>query len=231
MRLRLAVLLLLACGCTPEPQPKADVLTMQELMARASAKKAVPAPAKSGALDPSKLLDGDLIFQRSQSSQSLAVSLATRSPWTHMGIVYVRDGAPFVYEAIGPVKLTPLKEWVGRGDKGHAVVKRLREPPSADALVKMKAAGATFDGKPYDLRFEWSDGAIYCSELVFKIYEAAGIEIGRKQPAKDFDLSSPEVQRKIRERFGPGAKLNPEEPVVSPQSMFEDPDLVTVFEN
>jgi hypothetical protein len=40
------------------------------------------------------------------------------------------------------------------------------------------------------------------------------------------------VQKKLKERFGPGkAKFDPDEKVISPQSMFEDPKLVTVFEN
>ena len=176
------------------------------------------------------LRDGDLVFQASRSSQSAAVALATKSRYTHMGIVYLREGKPFVYEAVGPVKLTPFKEWVARGERGHVVVRRLKEPPDEEALRKMKAAGEALRGKPYDLRFEWSDDAIYCSELAYKIYEAAGLTIGEKQPAGTFELSSPEVQKKLAERFSNAAPFDPEEPVVSPQSMFDDPDLVTVFD-
>ena len=182
--------------------------------------------------DPALLRDADLVFQTSRSEQSTAVALATKSPWTHMGIVYVRDGKPFVYEAVGPVKLTPLAEWIARGERGRVVVKRLATPLDPAALKKMKEIGASFDGKPYDLRFQWSDSAIYCSELVYKIYDqGAGIQIGEKKPAKEFDLASPDVQKLMKARFGKKAKFDPEEPVVSPQSMFEDPDLVTVFEN
>jgi len=41
-----------------------------------------------------------------------------------MGLVLFRDGKPFVLEAIGPVKYTPLAEWVDRGVGGKCVVKR-----------------------------------------------------------------------------------------------------------
>lgn len=182
--------------------------------------------------DPTLLRDADLVFQTSKSSQSAAVSLATRSRYTHMGIVYVRDGKPFVYEAVGPVKLTPFREWVARGENGHVVVKRLSSTIDPETLKRMKDVGRTFDGKPYDLRFQWDDSAIYCSELVYKIYEqGAGIQIGEKQAAREFDLSSEAVQKKLRERFGKSSKFDPDEPVVSPQSMFDDPELVTVFEN
>jgi hypothetical protein len=42
-----------------------------------------------------------------------------------------------------------------------------------DALKKMKEAGKLYEGKPYDLYFEWNDEIIYCSELVWKIYKNA----------------------------------------------------------
>ncbi|MES2934380.1 MAG: hypothetical protein V4805_12935, partial [Pseudomonadota bacterium] len=45
------------------------------------------------------LKDGDLIFQKSRSSQSLAVQRATGSPYSHMGIVFMRAGKPMVFEA------------------------------------------------------------------------------------------------------------------------------------
>ena len=56
--------------------------------------------------------DGDIVFHTSRSAQSQAIQLATKSPYSHMGIVYLRDGKPFVLEAVQPVKLTPLDEWI-----------------------------------------------------------------------------------------------------------------------
>jgi len=67
--------------------------------------------------------DGDIIFHTSQSSQSAAIQLARKSEYSHMGIVYVRDGRPVVFEAVEPVKATLLDEWVARGEDGHYVVK------------------------------------------------------------------------------------------------------------
>ncbi len=55
----------------------------------------------------------------------------------------------------------------------------------------MKEVGDQLKGKPYDTTFEWSDNKIYCSELVWKIYQrGAGIEIGKLQRLKEFDLSN-----------------------------------------
>jgi len=114
--------------------------------------------------------DGDIVFHTSQSSQSLAIQLATKSPYSHMGIVYLRDGEPFVFEAVQPVKLTPLDDWIERGERAHFVVKRLRDADArltVETLRKMRAAGEQLAGKDYDPYFEWSDDRIYCSELVW----------------------------------------------------------------
>jgi hypothetical protein len=71
--------------------------------------------------------------------------------------------------------------------------------PAAEIL---RQAARGFGGKPYDLTFEWSDDRIYCSELVWKIYERGlGIRIGRLQKLGDFDLSDPAVKAKIKERY------------------------------
>ena len=45
-----------------------------------------------------------------------------------------------------------------------------------------------FEGKPYDLYFEWSDERIYCSELVWKMYAALGVKLGTLQKLREFDL-------------------------------------------
>jgi hypothetical protein len=174
--------------------------------------------------------NGDIVFQISRSSQSKAIQLATHSPYSHMGIVYIRDGKPLVFEAVQPVKTTPLAEWAGRGERGHFVAKRLRNAESqlsADSLERMRAAGEKFMGKNYDLYFEWSDERIYCSELVWKVYrDALGIELGKRQKLREFNLSDPEVKARMRQRYGRNVPMN--EPVISPGAQFDSPLLVTV---
>ena len=176
-----------------------------------------------------QLRDGDIIFHESRSSQSKAIQLATKSRYSHMGIVYRNDGKWFVYEAVEPVKLTPLQQWIDRGRNGHFVVKRLRSASrlTPAVLKRMRASGEKYRGKPYDLYFEWDNQRIYCSELVWKIYkEGAGIEIGRLQRLREFDLSTPAVRAKMKERYGTRIPLN--EPVISPAAMFVSAELVEV---
>ena len=178
-----------------------------------------------------QLRDGDLIFHTSRSAQSRAIQLATHSAWSHCGIVYKAAEKWQVFEAVQPVKLTPLADWVARGQGGHFVTKRLRNAATVltpAALVRLKAAGQPMLGHSYDLYFGWSDDRIYCSELIWKVYERGiGRRLGRLQQLRDFDLSSPAVRAKLRERYGNQLPLN--ETVISPVSIFRSPELVTVL--
>ncbi len=178
------------------------------------------------------LRDGDIIFQTSRSPQSQAIQLATHSRYSHVGLVYLEGARPSVYEAVGPVKLTPLAEWTARGEGGHFVVKRLRDADdrlTPSALASMRTVGLRFRGRPYDFAFSWTDDRMYCSELVWKVYkEALGLELGSLQRLGDFDLSSPVVERKLHERYGAHVPLD--EPVISPGAVAESPLLVTVVE-
>jgi hypothetical protein len=176
--------------------------------------------------------EGDLIFHTSRSSQSLAVQRATRSRYSHMGIVLLCGGQPHVFEAVGTVRYTPLADWVARGERGRFVVKRLKEARTLltkEALERLHRAAGSYAGKRYDLTFEWSDDRIYCSELVWKMYrDALDLRIGALQKLREFDLDDPVVKKKLRERYG--AKVPVEEPAISPQAMFDSPILETVFD-
>lgn len=187
---------------------------------------------KKLALD-NDLRDGDLIFQTSLSEQSEAIQLATNSKYSHCGIVYKDGNDLFVFEAVQPVKLTPLDQWIARGQSGHYVIKRLKnadEVLTATALSKMRQAGEAFNGKDYDLTFEWSDDKIYCSELIWKVYQrATGIEIGKLEKLSSFDLTSETVKQTMNDRYGKEIPLN--ETVISPVAIFESNLLTTVQSN
>lgn len=177
--------------------------------------------------------DGDLIFQTSLSGQSKAIQTATKSRYSHCGIIYKNGNHYYVFEAVQPVKKTPLNEWVARGQNGHYVIKRLKNAEqvlTAETIQKMKQEGEKLIGKNYDLTFEWSDDNIYCSELIWKIYQrATDIEIGRLQKLKDFDLSNGMVKKKMKERYGNNIPLD--ETVISPAAIFDSELLTTVKSN
>lgn len=173
--------------------------------------------------------NGDLIFHASTSNQSRAIQLATGSKYSHCGILYEQDGEWMVLEAVQPVKFTPLDSWIKRGKNGQYAVKRLLDEKTLTPakMERMKAVGQEFLGKSYDLAFEWSDDRIYCSELIYKIYdEGAGIQLCPLKKLKDYNLSNPVVQKIVEERYGKNIPF--EEWVVPPSALFESDLLVAV---
>lgn len=176
------------------------------------------------------LRDGDIIFHTSRSAQSAAIRRATHSKYSHMGVILCRDGKPYVFEAIATVRYTPLDQWIARGDAGRFVIKRLIRPVTGAEIKNLRDSARRYEGKPYDLYFEWSDARIYCSELVWKMYrDALGIEVGALQKLREFDLADPAVKAKMRERYGGNVPFD--ERVVSPAAMYESPLLETLNYN
>lgn len=178
------------------------------------------------------LTDGDVILHKSQSSQSAALRAATGSPYTHVGMVFRRDGDAEVLEAVDPVRWTKLDDWVARGERGHVVILRLADdlPLRNGGSEALRAAAEAYLGRPYDPLFEWSDDRIYCSELVYKAYQSSlGVHIGALVTLDAFDLSSTQVGALIRAR-SPGL-VNGSEPVVAPASLLTDSDLVIIYSN
>lgn len=184
----------------------------------------------SNTLFGKELQDGDIIFHTSKSSQSLAIQRATDSKYSHMGIVFFREGEPYVLEASKTVRYTPLQQWIMQGVDKHYIVKRLNNADdllSSGQISKLKLAAEEFLGRSYDVYFNWSDEKIYCSELVWKAYnQVFGIEIGGLQTLKEFNLDDQVVQKKLVERYGDNIPFD--EIVISPSAMFESKYLYTV---
>jgi hypothetical protein len=176
--------------------------------------------------------NGDIIFHESYSDQSPFIKIATKSKYTHCGIIYVEDGKAYVLEAEGRVISTPLISWELRGKDHKYIIKRLSNAAQVitpTALVKMKAVGKSFMGKLYDSKFEWADDKMYCSELVWKIYDRAlGIKIGETQALRDFDLTNKKVYTILNNRHH--GKIPYDEIVITPSAMFDSKLLIKVAE-
>ena len=177
------------------------------------------------------LREGDIVFQSFPSSQTKAIQLATKSRYSHVGMILRHNGNLMVYEAVGPVKFTSVDSWIKRDVKKHFLVKRLKNANNIltkQNLAKLTSSALTFEGKPYDFVFNWSDEKLYCSELVWKTFHRAlNIDIGKLRKLKDFDLSFPEVKDILDERYPDGVPL--EETVISPQDVFQSSSLITVY--
>jgi uncharacterized protein YycO len=182
-------------------------------------------------IDQNVLKDGDIVFQESISRQSAAIQLATKSRYSHMGMIFKQGDEFLVLEAVQPVQFTPLDEWIKRGKRSHIVVKRVKNKEiDSEEIHKMKQQGEGYVGKKYDIHFEWSDEKIYCSELVWKIYkDVIGIEIGPLKKLKDFDLTHERVKSIMKKRYGDNIPY--EETVISPGDIFDSDKLTTVLDN
>jgi hypothetical protein len=190
-------------------------------------------PTRSSAKGASKLRfrDGDLIFHESTSRQSEMVRVLTRSRWTHMGVVFNGPSGAVVLEAVSPVRWTPVDKWIARGKDRRFVVKRLRDAESRldpATVAKMRSLGSSWLGRPYDLKFRWDDESLYCSELAHKLFaRAANVRLGKIEQASEMNLSDDRVQKALDRRFA-GSHFDPSEPVVTPDSIFNDEQLEEV---
>jgi Permuted papain-like amidase enzyme, YaeF/YiiX, C92 family len=198
----------------------------------------------AGAEDLPDLMRGDVIFQNSRSAQSLAILLATDSPFTHVGIVDFDDsGNPVVLEAVRTTRETPLADWVDQGEDGDVAVYRM-DGLTGDQALAVTAAARSHFGKGYDPYFFKTEDALYCSELVrIAFRDGMGVPLGREQRLGALDLGSAAVRGLIAERWAQhpacaegqadSAKaclaLILDQPLVTPQAVAEDPRLRLVY--
>jgi uncharacterized protein YycO len=166
-----------------------------------------------------KFKDGDIVFQTSRSRQSSMIKKITGSKLTHCGVIYEKKGKLFVIEAVSPVRTIPLNQWISNGVDGKYKVVRLKnELTDSDKKTMFNYAKKQI-GKSYDSKFQWSDNKMYCSELVWKVYNSVGVELCETNKFSDYDLDSPEARKAIKSRYKTEVNLN--EKVVTPVDIYE----------
>lgn len=157
--------------------------------------------------------DGDIIFQATSGDRGKAIQLATKSKYNHCGVLFNENGKWMVYEAVQPVKKTALSDFNRRG---QGTVMRLKHASlTPEDIEKLKKVFKGYEHKNYDDAFNWSDDRIYCSELVYKLYDKGlNIKLCEPRKLKDFDLSNPLVKAQLTLQYGNAIPL--EEPMVAP---------------
>jgi uncharacterized protein YycO len=173
--------------------------------------------------------DGDIIFHTSNSSPSKMVQLVTNSKLSHCGIIFYKKGKPYVFEAVQPVKVTPLQQWINRGVGGKYIVSRVKTPLTNSQLTEMYDYAKSQLGKDYDLKFQWSDKKMYCSELVYKVFVAGDRFVGESKKFSSYNLNNEVVKSAIKKRYGNSINLN--EMVITPVDIFKSSEVKTVFNN
>jgi hypothetical protein len=150
--------------------------------------------------DRPPLQDGDLVFQTSTSSQAIPLLVATANPFTHMGLIAHDGGQTIVVEAARTVTATPVTDWIRRGFLRRVAIYRDANL-TAEQRAKIVAAVKNLYGRPYDIFFSFNNDSIYCSELAYLAYKAAGIEIGRMQKVSELHFDNVFVKRLIQQRW------------------------------
>lgn len=177
------------------------------------------------------LRDGDIVFTGAAVGQGAAIKAATGSPITHCGIVFKKDGSWMVLEAVQPVSVTSLEKFMARADKDTFAARRLKIELKPEAYQKARTWAVSQIGLDYDVRFAWDNKKLYCSELVWKFYQQAGIELCDLRKFRHYDLQKPEVKKIIEQRYGSMHKLPLDEKVVAPSDLLASNLLIEVPRN
>lgn len=172
---------------------------------------------------------GDIIFHKSQSQQAAAITEASGSSWTHVGIIVSNAGKWYVAEAVGPVKATPLQDFINRGKNKEYKIYRFKHFNPKTMTTALVNTIKKYN-KPYDIYFEWSNERTYCSELVYKaMLDVTGHEVGNVQRFKDLRLDGPYVKALIKKRLtDTGRELDPNEEIITPVAQMREADLTLV---
>ncbi len=189
------------------------------------------APAKSGKTAPAPPAtftwqEGDLLFQSLNKVPLVeAIEGCTHSPWSHCGILHRTPQGWVVLKAIGPVRQTPLLDWLNQARDQRFAAYRLNDAlqPKIPDIIR---AAKTWLGRPYDIRYDLDDQKIYCSELIYKACQkATGETLGKLQKLGDLNWKP---YRKLIETIEQGpaplARL-----MITPRSLSEATQLTKVY--
>jgi len=132
-----------------------------------------------------------------------------------------------VLEAVQPVRLTPLDDWIARGVEGRFAVVRYTEPVWTEpAIARLDELQQRWLGRPYDPHFELGDEALYCSELVWLAYaQAAGVPPTQLRPISDYAVDDPQVRAQMLQRWG---AIPLDQLVVAPSDLATAPNMIPV---
>ncbi len=165
---------------------------------------------------PVKFHDGDVVLQASRSERAALIRKASRSAYSHVGLIEVASDGVYVIEAVQPVSRTPLAKWVARGIDGRLTVLRFKGLTEEEGTRVVREAKRAL-GRPYDARYRWDDARLYCSELVAKAFaRGAGKAVGRQEVLGELALSAEELKQ------APALGLSVTQTLLTPQSLADD---------
>jgi uncharacterized protein YycO len=139
----------------------------------------LPVPAAVDEIDENLLEPGDLLFVDIYNGWSQG------GYWDHMA-VYVENPYPGVVEATynAGISFTPLSAFVQRDLPAEVSVRRLKDLPDRDEVIRVVVEYALAQvGQPFDyaatatLPFKINESNLHCAEVAWRSYKAAGIDL------------------------------------------------------
>ena len=134
------------------------------------------------------LQNGDLIFRRGTSIESQIVLLADQeSDFSHVGMISIKNNKLFVIHTVpkendadpGYIKLELIEDFLAEDKAARFGIYRISQSSSEQINVASSYAFNCYNKKycfdnSYDLA---TDKQLYCTELVWKAYKQAGIDL------------------------------------------------------
>lgn len=162
-------------------------------------------------IDVANLQEGDVVFIESQSSQSPYIKVGTMSKWTHCGVVVNTPEGLKILEASKTVRLTPFAKFIGSAKNDNWTVKR------PDQKLEKSISYSKYLGMPYDLEFKFNNGKMYCSELVWLVYQDQGVELCKPRKVSSFICTRiPRVKKLMQKR-----NISMEQTAVAPVDLYK----------
>lgn len=169
--------------------------------------------------------NGDFIFQHLPGPLLEMIADMTNSRYSHCGIIVKKPEGFYVLEAIGPVKETPLNEWISHGVGRHFTIVRLK-PEYRKNIPEIIREGYVFLGRPYDIQYQWGDKNIYCSELIYKaVLSATGMRLAEFVRLGDMEWQP--YEKAIRQITG--GELPLERKMITPEALVRSDKVDVVF--
>lgn len=169
---------------------------------------------------------GDILFQSLPHMDLVdAIEGISQSEWSHCGVLVKHEGKWQVAEAIGEVRYTPLHFWLIRGRNCKVEAYRVRQLTPA-AYANIDTGIKKLLGRSYDFSYAPDDTEIYCSELVYKVYDRElGVSVGTWERLGDLNWKPYEAFIRNMEK----GRLPLDRLMVTPVSLTRSPLVTRVF--
>ena len=128
------------------------------------------------------LQNGDLVFIRCRTWRSFIIRfIDNMDDYSHVGIVRIVNGVPNVIHASPEaevVQLESLVDFMSPTNAEHSGVYRLKDSQLIAEAASLSAWNYFERKTSFDYKFDIKhDNALYCTELIWRAYEQAGIDL------------------------------------------------------